>query len=151
MFTGKLFLGLRGGKDVETFSKVNILVMANKVYRLFGPEVLIVFADDELGKMAAPVLSQTLVGEGGAQYAKIFPTSADKIYNFADDDYLDSFTKEHGINNIWIQTDSRTLTNLAKERILDFKFEFMKTSLVPIIKNQILCIDFGERIIEKIS
>lgn len=150
MFTGKLFLGLRGGKDIGTFSKVNIQVMTNKICRLFGPEVLIVFADDELGKMAAPVLSQTLVGEEGAQYAKILPTSTDKIYNFADDDYLDSFTKEHGINNIWIQTDSRTLTNLAKERILDFKFEFMKTSLVPIVKNQILCIDFGERIIEKI-
>ncbi len=150
MFTGKLFMGLRGGIDVETFSKVNIQVMANKVYRLCESGVLIVFVNDELGKMATPVLSQALTGEEGAEYAKILPISTDKIYNFADDDYLDSFTKEHNTSNIWIQTDSRTLTNLAKERILDFKFEFMKTSLIPIVKNQILCIDFGERIIEKI-
>lgn len=150
MFTGKLFLGLRGGKDSSNFSNKGMRIMTKKVLTHCKEDTAIAFLDDELGRLAKPAVSQILQYGTSANNVKITPVAEKEILLFCEDKNLEMFADMHQVQNIWIQTESRELNAIANERITNFELQPMKSSLIPIRNNQILYIDFGERTIEKL-
>ncbi len=147
MFTGKLFLGLRGGNTVDSFSKVGMRIMVEKVTSHCKDDVVIACRNDELGNLAIKTITQTPYHLGKL---KITPVSEKEMLLFCEDQNVEMFADMHEMQNIWVQTDSRELNAIAKERIENFKLQIFKSTFLPVRNNQILCIDFKHRTIEKI-
>ena len=74
MFTGKLFLGLRAGKDTSTFSNKGILIMTRKVIDRCEEGLAIAFPNDDLGKLAKSAITEFLQ-YGGSRNIKITPVT----------------------------------------------------------------------------
>ncbi len=147
MFTGKLFLGLRAGKNGKLFNRVGIIVMTEKVTSHCKDDVVIACRNDELGNLAIKTITQTPYHLGKL---KITPVSEKEMLLFCEDQNVEIFADMHEMQNIWIQTDSRELNAIAKERIENFKLQIFKSTFLPVRNNQILCIDFRHRTIEKL-